>query len=456
VLLAGQESSGEIASPVTARRAWAAAMRGATPLEAPAGAITASDGSRRVLGRAEFVALMAAIMSLGALAIDAMLPALDAIAADFGVTDPNRRQLVVGIYLIGSAVGCLVPGSLADRYGRRPVLFFALGAYVVTALACAIAWSFDALLTMRVLMGLLSAGLGVLPGAIIRDRFEGDAMARLMSTIFIVFMVVPVLAPSLGQAVLEVAPWRWVFVTVAALGAAVLAWAWARLPETLAQADRQPLDLKSVAHNLPLTFTTRSAVGYVLGAGLTFGALFGYINSAQQLIGEHFGAGDGFAWIFGATASTLAVSSYANSRIVERFGARRVSHTALLVFIAVAAAQVVAATFDGDNLWLFAPLMSANLCLLGFMGANFGSIAMQPFSATAGAASSAQSFVRMLLGAGIGIVIGQAYDGTARPLALALFVCSVMSLGLVLFSERGKLFQRRYQPRRVPERPEYH
>lgn len=421
-----------------------------------AGAIAASDGSGKVLRRAEFVALMAAVMSLGALAIDAMLPALDAIAANFGVTDPNRRQLIVGIYLIGSGVGCLFPGSLSDRLGRRPVLFFALGAYVLTALACAAAWSFDALLGMRVAMGLLAAGLGVLPGAIIRDRYEGDAMARLMSTIFIVFMVVPVLAPSLGQAVLAVAPWRWVFVTVAALGAAVMLWAWLRLPETLAPANRQPLDLKSVAHNLPLTFTTRSAVGYVLGAGLTFGAMFGYINSAQQLVGEHFGAGAMFPVIFGLTASTLAVSSFANSRIVERFGARRVSHTALVIFIAVAAAQVAAAFLDGDNLWLFAPLMSANLCLLGFMGANFGSIAMQPFAQTAGAASSAQSFVRMLLGAGVGIAIGQAYDDSARPLALALLACSFLSLCLVLFSERGKLFHRRYEQRKFPDMPEYH
>ena len=419
-------------------------------------ALHASDGSGKVIARPEFVALIAAIMSLGALAIDAMLPALDAIAGQFGVTDPNRRQLVIGIYLIGSGFGCLFPGSLSDRFGRRPVLFFALGTYVLSALACAVAWSFDALLGMRAAMGLLAAGLGVLPGAIIRDRYEGDAMARLMSTIFIVFMVVPVLAPSVGQAVLEVAPWRWVFVTVAGLGAAVMLWAWLRLPETLAPENRQPLDLRSVAHNLPLTFTTRSAVGYVLGAGLTFGAMFGYINSAQQLIGEHFGAGDMFPIIFGATASTLAVSSFANSRIVERFGARRVSHTALVIFIGVSALQVAAALLDGDNLWLFAPLMSANLCLLGFMGANFGSIAMQPFAKTAGAASSAQSFVRMLLGAGIGIAIGQAYDGSARPLAVALLICSFLSLILVLFSERGKLFHRRYEQRKFHPPPEFH
>jgi DHA1 family bicyclomycin/chloramphenicol resistance-like MFS transporter len=413
-------------------------------------AIHASDGSERSIGRGEFVALMAAIMSLGALAIDGMLPALDEIARTFGVTDPNERQLVVGVYLLSAGLGALIPGSLADRFGRRPVLFLSFAFYVALSLACAVAPSFNALLAFRVAQGIGVAGLGVVPSAIIRDRFEGDAMARLMSTIFIVFMVVPVLAPSFGQGILHIADWPYVFVGMAVLAALVAVWTWARLPETLAHDDRQPLDFRSVAHNLPLTFRTRPAIGYVLGSGLTFGAMFGYVNSAQQLVGEHFGAGDDFPFIFGATASTLAVSSFANSRIVERFGARRVSHTALVTFIVIAAAQVWASLYHGKSLELFVPLMAGNLCLLGFMGANFGSIAMQPFERTAGAASSAQSFIRMSMGALIGIAIGQSYDGSARPLAFALFACSLASLGLVLFSEKGKLFTRPRDQRKYP------
>lgn len=418
--------------------------------------ISSSAGHTRSLGRGEFVALMAALMSLGALAIDGMLPALDVIAGGFGVDDPNRRQLVVGVYLLATGVGCLVPGSFADRFGRRPVLFFALAFYVATSLACAIAPTFETLLALRALQGFATAGLGVVPVAVIRDRFEGDAMARLMSTIFIVFMVVPVLAPSVGQAVLLFAPWPWIFAFMALVALAVALWTWLRLPETLPLAERQPLDIKTVLHNLPLTFTTRSAVGYVLGSAITFGAMFGYINSSQQLIGEHFGAGDNFALIFGATASTLAVSSFTNSRIVERFGARRVSHTALCVFIVVSAVQVYAAHYHPDSLDWFVPLMAANLCLIGFMGANFGSIAMQPFEHAAGAASSAQSFIRMLTGAGLGILIGQAYDDSARPLAYALFICSLLSLLLVLFSERGKLFTRPGDQRKFPAAPEIH
>lgn len=411
-------------------------------------AITASDGSGRTIPRWEFVALMAALMSLGALAIDGMLPALDAIARSFGVSDPNQRQLVVGLYLLSSGAGCLVPGSFADRFGRRRVLLFALWVYVGTSLVCAIAPSFYALLALRCVQGFGSAGLSVLPAAIIRDRYDGDRMARLLSTIFIVFMVVPVLAPSLGDAVLRLGSWHWVFVTMAGLALLVMAWTWWRLPETLHPEDTQPIEFRTVAHNLLLTFRSRSAVGYVVGSGLTFGALFGYINSAQQLIGEHFEANEQFPVIFGVTASTLAVSSFTNSRIVERFGARRVSHSALCAFIVIAAAQVWAAHFQPHNLLLFVPLMSANLCLLGFMGANFGSIAMQPFEHTAGAASSAQSFVRMLIGAGLGIMIGQAYDNSARPMAYALLVCSLLSLGLVLFSERGRLFRRPHEARK--------
>lgn len=415
--------------------------------------ISAADGSGRKLGQREFIVLMAALMSLNALAIDAMLPALDDIASSLQVADPNRRQLVVGVYLLATGFGSLVPGLFADRYGRRPVLFLCLGVYVLTSMLCAIAPSFEVLLTLRALQGFGSAGLMVLPAAIIRDRFEADRMAKLISMIFIVFMAVPVLAPTLGQAILMVADWPWIFAALGLYGSFIAGWTYLRLPETLDPAYRQAIDPRTIAHNLPLTFRTRSAVGYVLAAGLTFGGMFGYINSAQQLIGEHFGAQEQFPLIFGASAATLAFSNYANSRIVEKFGARRVSHTALLAFIVVGAMQVYAALEHGDSLLWFFPLISINLCLLGFLGANFSSISMQPFADSAGAASSIQSSIRMLMGAVMGIAIGQFYDDTALPLALALFIGSLIALGLVLFSERGKLFTRPHQPRYVSQSP---
>jgi MFS transporter, DHA1 family, multidrug resistance protein len=163
------------------------------------------------MGEREFVTLMALLQALQALAIDAMLPALGVMAEDYGVADSNRRQLVIGIFLIGSGLGSLLPGAFADRFGRRPVLFVCVGGYVVFSLAAALAPTFDMLLAMRLCAGLLSSGMIVLSATIIRDRFSGDKMARTQSLVGVVFMIVPMAAPALGQAVLLVADWRWVF-----------------------------------------------------------------------------------------------------------------------------------------------------------------------------------------------------------------------------------------------------
>ncbi len=372
------------------------------------------------LGEREFVALMAMIMALQALCIDAMLPALGIMAQDLGVRDPNDRQLVVGVYLIAAGIGALFPGALADRFGRRPVLFVSLAAYVTLTVACALVTDFTALLVLRALQAITSAGLSVLPTAIIRDRFSGDRMARAQSTVAVIFMIVPMAAPSFGQAVLAVASWRWIFGGMALLGVAVWIWAWIRLPETLDPANRQSIAPRVIAANMWEAATNRAAMGYVIGASLLVAGLFGYINSAQQLVAEHFGAGEAFPLFFAAMAGGMALANFTNSRIVERFGARRVSHTALLAFILVSAVQVWLAHLPHQTLWQFVPVMALNMCLVGFMGANFGSIALQPFARIAGAASSFQMFMRMVVAASLGALIGQAYDGTARPLAWSL------------------------------------
>lgn len=395
------------------------------------------------LGRTELVVLTALIMALQALAIDGMLPALDEIASEFGVLDANKRQYIVGLFLLASGAGALVPGLLADRFGRKSLLMISLAAYVLFSFGCVLVTTFDQMLVMRILQGLGCAGLMVLPGAIIRDQFEGDQMAKVFSLISAVFITVPVIAPSLGQLVLEVAGWRWIFAGLGLMGILMMIWTGIRLPETLHPEYRQEIRPKILARNMYIAATSRQASGYVLGSGLVIGTIFGYVNSAQQLVGEHFGAGEMFPYIFGGTAATMAISSIANSRIVERFGARRVSHAGLLIFVVVSALQVwVANGPHGDSLVWFLPLMACNLMLLGFLGANFGSIAMQPFAEIAGAASSIQAFVRMVLASVIGILIGQYYDGTARPLAYALLIAGVLALVLVLHSEKGRLFRR--------------
>lgn len=394
------------------------------------------------MGEREFVVLMAGLQALQALAIDVMLPGLGLISHDLGVTDPNDRQLVLGVFLICSGVGSLFPGALADRFGRRPVLFACLGGYALFAAAAALVTDFTTLLVLRGCAGLLASGLLVASSAIIRDRYSGDRMARTQSQVGMVFMVVPMLAPSLGQAILLVASWRWIFGVMALAAAAMMVWTFLRLPETLHPEFRQEIRLPAIASNMKMVMTNRIAFGYILGIALIQGGLFGYLNSSQQLVAEHFGAGELFPVLFGIMALLMSLANLINSRIVERFGSRRVSHAALVCYLTLATIQLGFALGGDETIWQFVPLMTLNLCLMGFIGANFQAIALQPFARIAGVAASLQAFARLAIAAVIGALIGQAFDGTARPLAIALLAAGVLALLFVLFSERGRLFRR--------------
>jgi DHA1 family bicyclomycin/chloramphenicol resistance-like MFS transporter len=395
--------------------------------------------ARKPLGETELMWMMAMLMALNAFGIDAILPALDALSADLGVSG-NDRQFVIGVYLLTGGIGSLVPGALADRFGRRPILLGAIAVYIVLSIASALAPTFDALIAVRAVQGFFAAGIIALPPAIIRDRVGGDKMARMMSMIFVIFLMVPAVAPTIGEAILQVGNWRAIFGFMAVLGVVMGTWVYVRLPESLSPDNVQLIRPRTMAVNMARALSTPSVVGYVFGSALVFGALFGFINSSQQLITETFGAGEIFPLVFAICAGSMALASWSNSRIVERFGARRVSHTALFAFIAVACVQVMFAFQPDEQLWQFVPLMAINMALLGFIGSNFGAIAMNPFFAIAGAASSAHGFVRMTTAALLGGAIGYAYDGTARPLALALLASGLVCLVLVLLSEKGKLF----------------
>jgi DHA1 family bicyclomycin/chloramphenicol resistance-like MFS transporter len=394
------------------------------------------------MGEREFIGMMALLQALQALAIDSMLPALGVMSRDLGVTSENQRQLVVGVFLLCSGLGSIFPGALGDRFGRRPVALTCAASYVVFNIGAALVSNFEAMLIMRGLAGFSSAGMIVMASTIIRDRFSGDKMARTQSLVSMVFMVVPMIAPSLGQAVLLFAGWRWIFGIMAVLGVTIFVWAFIRLPETLHPEFRQTIAIRTIAVNMRTALFNRLAVGYLVGMSLVHGALFGYINTSQQLLSEHFGAGESFPLIFGAMAIAMAFANLTNSRIVERFGARRVSHTALIAYIVLSAVQVAFAMSGHETIWQFVPLMTMNLCMLGFLGANFSSIALQPFARIAGAAASVQTFVRLVVAALVGAMIGQAYDGTALPLASALLGSGIVALMLVLFSERGRMFRR--------------
>lgn len=403
----------------------------------------------RMPGDREMVFMMAMVMALNALAIDSMLPALPAIGEGLGVAVANDRQYVISTYLFGIGAGSLVYGPLSDRFGRKGVLVPALFAYVAFSIGCGLATSFPMLLALRFGHGLISAALGVIVVAVIRDLFSGDAMAKRLSMIFLVFMIVPAIAPTMGAGITLFASWRAIFIVLAVMGVVMILWL-RRLPETLHPEDVRPLDLRTMMAGWATVTRHRRAAGYMIASGMMQGALYGYLNSSEQIIADIFHARSWFPLVFACVALGIATANFSNAAIVERFGARRVSQAATFAFMLTSIVQIAVALSGAETLWMFTVLMMVNVGLIGFIGSNFGSIAMEDFGHMAGVASSYQSFAKTLLAATVGALIGQQYDGTTLPLAYAFLISGGVGLTLVLWAERGKLFTR---PGTAPKTP---
>ncbi|PZU94282.1 MAG: MFS transporter [Chelatococcus sp.] len=392
------------------------------------------------MGFRPFVALMAALMATNALAIDSMLPALPEMAESLGIAAANERQWIITGYLLGFGVAQVVYGTIADRYGRKPVLLFGLVVYVLASAGAAFSGSLATMMAARVLQGVGAAATRVLVVSIVRDCYSGRDMARVMSLAMIVFLAVPILAPSVGQAILLVAPWRWIFGVLGLFGMAVLFWVGMRLPETQDPRDRRPIEPASVVAAFRTVLTTRIGVGYMAAMAFILGGLFGFINSAQQVFVDVFHAPELFTTIFALIAMFMAAASLLNSRIVGRLGMRRVSHGALLGYIVLTGTHALVALTGHEALWSFALFQGGAMFCFGLVAPNFGAMAMEPLGHVAGTASSVQGFVTTVGGALLGFFIGQHFDGTVVPLTLGFSLCGLAALAIVLVVERGRLF----------------
>jgi DHA1 family bicyclomycin/chloramphenicol resistance-like MFS transporter len=385
----------------------------------------------------EFVALMAALMASNALAIDSMLPALPAIGDALGVGEENRRQLVITSYLLGFGVAQLIYGPLSDRYGRKGLLVISLTLYGVFALLAGIASSFTLLLAARGMQGVAAAATRVLVVAVIRDRYEGSGMARIMSIVMIVFMIVPVLAPTFGQGVLAIATWRHIFILLAVYGAVLALWILLRLPETLPRDRRRPLSVQAISGAAWETIRMRQSIGNTLAQTMLMGALFAFINSIQQIVFDVFRRPDLIGLVFACIAGPMAFSSYANSKLVMRFGSKRLLLIALSGFTGVAFLHLLAAeAVTRESIWMFVALQAGTMAFFGLIGANAGALAMEPLGHIAGTASSVQGVIATIGGALIGFTIGQQFNGTTLPFLVGFTSCGAAALAIAFWANR--------------------
>jgi MFS transporter, DHA1 family, multidrug resistance protein len=391
------------------------------------------------LGTTEFVAAIACLMALTALATDVMLAVLPDIARSLDVADDNRRQLVVGIFLAGFGAGQLIVGSISDSFGRRPVLIAGLMAYVLFGALCALATDYEVLLAARLVQGLAAAVPRVVCVSIVRDCYSGARMARVLSLASMILIMVPIAGPYLGQVLAAQFSWRAPFLLLALYGAALAIWMWLRMPET--SRSRQSMSFGRVVGAAVAVLRNRQSAGYIAAGGAMYGALFALILSGQQILGEGYALGAQFPLAFAALAICAVATSLLNSLLVGRLGMRLISHAAVLAFLMASSAMWALATIGLLGLPAFLGLAACCMALLSLIFANFNTLAMEPWSENAGAASSLLGAGTTLIASLLGYVIGQAYDGSAGPLAAGFIACAVIALAAVLVTERGRLFR---------------
>lgn len=384
----------------------------------------------------EFTLLMALLMSIVAISIDALLPALGIIGHELQVSDPNHVQLVIGFIFAGMALGQVIAGPLSDALGRKPILYTGIGLYLVGSIYCYIATSFDGLLLGRAIQGLGVAGPYVTATSVVRDKYAGRDMARVMSLIMMIFLIVPAIAPTLGQAILHIAPWRSIFVLYIAYAIIIGIWIALRLEETLPPQKRIALKPIAFLEGFREVISNRTTTTYMVAMGLCFGSFIGYLGASQQIFQDQFGVGEDFALYFGGLALVMGSASLANSRFVGKYGMRYICTRAMGGIVLASAIFYALHFIVPITLWMFVGYAALLFFAFGLMFGNLNAVAMEPMGHIAGMASAIMGATSSIISLGLGTFIGQMYDGTLKPITLGFLVLGIGTLLLMRSEQR--------------------
>lgn len=372
----------------------------------------------------EFVGLMALMLSLTALAIDAMLPALPVIGDDLGVLEPNDNQLIISTLFFGLAIGQLFYGPLSDNIGRKPAVYLGLSIFAIGCLLSLFAQNFNWMLIGRCLQGVGLSGPRVVCVAIIRDLYKGDRMAQVMSFIMSVFIAVPALAPAVGQGILFVADWRVIFTVLLALGLIAFAWFSIRQKETLTKENRIPFSITNLRKAAIEVFTTRNTICFTLAAGCISSAFVGFLNSSQQIFQIQFGLGERFPLYFAMVAASVGLASFVNGRLVLRLGMQKMVRTASICIVGISILFYLFMQFiiPEPSLFLFMIYLLSTVFFVGILFGNLNSLAMEPLGHIAGLGAAVVGSLSTFISVPFGTFIGMQYDETVGPLVLG-FLC---------------------------------
>ncbi len=385
--------------------------------------------------KSEFVCLMALLMSMVALTIDTMLPALDKIGISLGVQNPNNNQMIIVTLFLGLALGQMLYGPVSDSFGRKRAIYLGISIFILGNIISLLSTNFAFMLLGRVCQGFGVASCRVVPLAMIRDQLEGREMGRVMSLIMVLFIMVPAIAPSIGQAILFFAEWRAIFGFILTIGVFSTFWFYFRQPETLPEEKRLLFSFSTITAGILETLKNPIARSYMVAAGIIFGAFVGYISSAQQILQIQYKLGNAFSLYFGGLAFAIGFSSFLTSKLVIRFGMEKLSFIALLVLsISSLIFFLYAQSVSGHpNLFVFMGYLTITFFSFGVLFGGFNTLAIQPLGHIAGVATSVISSIQTLLSIAIGGTIGQCYNGTVLPLVLGFLLCGLSSLTIMIY-----------------------
>lgn len=383
----------------------------------------------------EFTLLIALLMSIVAISIDALLPALGFISRDIQLTHPNQAQYIISALFLGMALGQLICGPLSDSNGRKKILYFGISLFLVGSLVCFFAQDINTMLIGRFIQGLGVSGPYVSAISIVRDKYSGRLMAKIMSLVMLIFIMVPALAPSLGQAILLIASWRYVFVLYIVYSIAIGLWIFLRLEETLPKEKRIPFSISSFIDGFKEVIFNRITMSYTLCMGLFFGSFVGYLNSSQQIFQVQFNTGKLFTVYFGVLALLFGVASLFNSQLVEKWGMHFISKRAVCGLVISSALFLALHAVTDIHLWMFLIYAAVLFFCFGMLFGNVNAMAMEPMGHVAGIASAVIGAVSSIISMVIGTFIGQMYNNTLIPVTLGFVIMGSLALIIMFWAD---------------------
>ncbi|WP_223787251.1 multidrug effflux MFS transporter [Marinicella meishanensis] len=390
------------------------------------------------IGLGELITLLAMMTSLGALTIDLQLPAMPLIAEYYGLQVANHQQWIITAYMLGFAAAQLFYGPVSDSIGRKPVLMFGVGLYVLASILCLFADNYTLFLLARALQGAGAAAARIMVNAITRDHFAGNEMARVTSLVMMMFIMVPVFAPTLGSLLLLVGPWQWILYAYLLFGCLIVLWSGFRLPESLPAERRKPLKMATHWAAFVRVIKQPLSMTFAVISGIIFSGFMAYLNSAQQLFDQVYGVAEYFPMIFGGIALFFGLAAYANAKVVMHFGAFRVTQVALtLMLICNTLGLILCWLYAGiPPLWVLMLLLGSINISIGLAYGNLIAIAMWPLGDDAGMGASVIGVVSALIAASLGIGISLQLSATVMPVMIGFFSTSLLAFIMLQLSRR--------------------